>query len=94
MKNVLDKVKISIIIKIYIQRERDHSRIVDGTVTASGLGFPESDCKIVASSCDNHGRLTHFARFIILTRIFVIEEENFVKYDLCAKFQTEASYIC
>lgn len=55
-------------------------------VIVSGLGFLELDCIIVVSSCDNYGRLIYFVRFIIFIRIFVIEEENFVKYDLCVKF--------
>jgi len=49
------------------ERETNRIRILNGTVTATSFGFPESDGVIIASRSKNHRRLTHFRS--ILSRL-------------------------
>ena len=40
-------------------------RVLNCTITATTLGFPKSDCVIIACSCKNDRRLSHFAAYIL-----------------------------
>jgi len=40
-------------------------RVLNCMITATTLGFPKSDCVIIACSCKNDRRLSHFAAYIL-----------------------------